>query len=146
MGMELMLEGINMYETTLQVVHPEVAAAYHQYASIIRQVVGIRVRDLAEDSEADPLAGIDIVTTVKLARQAVMVAERTLGLHHPTTLEYYIGLSVLEGMTNDLDVMLRLHKHIFHLWSIIYGGDDVPHWGAIDAMVSTEYTTLVICS
>lgn len=119
-----MLEGINMFEQTHQVVHPEVCSAYNQYAVTIHQLVRIRIQQLAsEEKEGDPTAGLDVATAIKLQQQAVMAAERTLGLHHHDTIGYYFNLAMLENMQGNHTVTLRLFKHILHLWDVVYGRD-----------------------
>jgi hypothetical protein len=124
LGLELMLEGINMYEQTHQVVHPEVAFAYNQYAITIHQIIRMRMSQMvAEDKEADPAAGLDVATAIKLQRQAVMTGERTLGLHHPETIGFYFNLAMLENVAGDQTVTLRLFRHILHLWDVVYGRD-----------------------
>jgi protein TIF31 len=122
-GLELMLEGINMYEQTHQVVHPEVAAAYNTYAVTMNQLVRLRTSQLAAEGkeDADPSAGLDVATAIKLQRQAVMVAERTLGLHHSETIGYYFTLAMLELVSGDQAVALRLFKYVLHLWDVVYG-------------------------
>lgn len=122
-GLELMLEGINMYEQTHQVVHPEVASAYNNYAVTMNQLVRLRTSQLAAEGkeDADPSAGLDVATAIKLQRQAVMTAERTLGLHHSETIVYYFNLAMLEVVSGDQTVALRLFKHVLHLWDVVYG-------------------------
>ena len=122
-GLELMLEGINMYEQTHQVVHPEVASAYNNYAVTMNQLVRLRTSQLAAEGkeDADPSAGLDVATAIKLQRQAVMTAERTLGLHHSETIVYYFNLAMLEVVSGDQTIALRLFKHVLHLWDVVYG-------------------------
>jgi protein TIF31 len=119
-----MLEGINMFEQTHQVVHPEVSAAYNQYAVTIHQLVRIKIQQLnAEEKEGDATAGLDVATAIKLQRQAIMAAERTLGLHHSETIGYYFTLAMLENVQGDHNATLRILKHILHLWDVVYGRD-----------------------
>lgn len=141
-GLELMLEGVNMYETTLQLVHPEVAEIYSDYASVVRQIVSIRMRELAaagKDTEA--FSGHELGTALKLQRQAVMVAERTLGLHHYETLSYYTQLVQLELLASEGNGPLRLYRHILHLWDIIYGKGEIVHPEVLELMVCTDLGT-----
>lgn len=77
----------------------------------------------AEEKEADPTAGFDVATAIKLQRQAVMTGERTLGLHHPETIGFYFNLAMLENVAGDQTVTLRLFRHILHLWDVVYGRD-----------------------
>lgn len=126
LGLELMLEGINMYEQVHQVVHPEVAAAYNHYAVAMHQLVRIRVQQMAAEaanSEEEPALGLDINTAIKLQRQAVMVAERTVGLDHAETIGYYFNLAMLENLQGEYAASLRYFKHVIALWDVVYGNN-----------------------
>jgi protein TIF31 len=123
MGLEFMLEGIQLYETIHTVIHPEVAAAYNQYASTLHQLARIKIQQMAQEEDADPEQplGLDIVTGLRLQRQAVIIAERTLGVYHPDTVGYYFQLAMLENLEGNSQASLRYFRHILLLWEIMYG-------------------------
>lgn len=122
LGLELMLEGVNMMEQIHQVLHPEVAAAYNQYALAMHSLVRLRIQQLAaENPDVDQPLGLDIATAIRLQKQAIIVAERTLGIHHAETTGYYFNLAMLENLQGDHDAALRYLKHVLNLWSLIFG-------------------------
>lgn len=123
MGLDFMLEGIQLYESIHMVIHPEVAAAYNQYASTLQQLARIKIQQLAAQENPDPEQplGLDIATGLRLQRQAVIIAERTLGVYHPDTLAYYFQLAMLENLEGNSLASLRYFRHILHLWDVIYG-------------------------
>lgn len=124
MGLEFMLEGIQLFESIHTVIHPEVAAAYNQYASTLHQLARIKIQQMAAQENADPEQplGLDISTGLRLQRQAVIIAERTLGVYHPDTLAYYFQLAMLENLEGNSKASLTYFRHILLLWSVIYGG------------------------
>lgn len=122
LGLDLMLEGINMYEQIHQVLHPEVAAAYNHYAVAMHSLVRLRIQQLAaENPDSDQPLGLDISTAIRLQNQAIMIAERTQGIHHAETTGYYFNLAMLENLQGDQDAALRYLKHVLSLWDVIYG-------------------------
>lgn len=125
MGLEFMLEGIQLYESIHAVIHPEVAAAYNQYASTLHQLARIKIQQLAAQENADPEQplGLDIATGLRLQRQAVVIAERTLGVYHPDTLAYYFQLAMLENLEGNSQASLRYFRHILMLWDVIFGNE-----------------------
>jgi protein TIF31 len=125
MGLEFMLEGIQLYETIHTVIHPEVAAAYNQYSSTLHQLARIKIQQLSQQENADPEQplGLDIATGLRLQRQAVIIAERTLGVYHPDTVGYYFQLAMLENLEGNSQASLRYFRHILLLWEVLYGPD-----------------------
>ncbi|TXT10661.1 hypothetical protein VHUM_02166 [Vanrija humicola] len=125
MGLEFMLEGIQLYEQIHTVIHPEVAAAYNQYASTLHQLARIKIQQLAQQENADPEQplGLDIGTGLRLQRQAVIIAERTLGVYHPDTHAYYFQLAMLENLEGNSQASLRYFRHLLTLWDVIHGAD-----------------------
>lgn len=125
MGLEFMLEGVQLYESIHSVIHPEVAAVYHQYASTLHQLARIKIQQIAASENADPEQplGLDIGTALKLQRHAVLIAERTLGVYHHDTLSYYFQLAMLENLEGNSQAALRYFRHILMLWSVMYGTD-----------------------
>ncbi|GMK54172.1 hypothetical protein CspeluHIS016_0107580 [Cutaneotrichosporon spelunceum] len=125
LGLEFMLEGVQLYESIHSVIHPEVAAVYHQYASTLHQLARIKIQQIAAAENADPdqPLGLDIATALKLQRHAVLIAERTLGVYHHDTLAYYFQLAMLENLEGNSQAALRYFRHILMLWNVIYGDD-----------------------
>ncbi len=58
---------------------------------------------------------------VELARKAVIVSERTLGIDHAETVLSYLNLSLMEHSTGNSTVALRYVRHALELWKIVYG-------------------------
>ncbi|WVQ76963.1 hypothetical protein IAR50_006642 [Cryptococcus sp. DSM 104548] len=125
MGLEFMLEAIQTYESIHSVIHPEVAAVYNQYAQAIHQIARIKIAQLAqkEDASPDEPLGVDVSTALKLQRQAVVIAERTLGIYHHETASYYFNLAMLENLEGNSQQALRYFKHVLTLWDVLYGRD-----------------------
>ena len=66
---------------------------------------------------------MDISTAIKLQRQAIIAAERTLGIHHAETISFYYNLAMLENLQGNAETALRLLKHVLALWDVVYGSD-----------------------
>ncbi|MBW0476184.1 hypothetical protein O181_015899 [Austropuccinia psidii MF-1] len=59
-------------------------------------------------------------------RQSIIVAERTLGLDHPETVQQYCDLSVMEYHLGNTAAAKRYTKHALDLWRLIYGPECHP--------------------
>jgi protein TIF31 len=117
-----MAEALSLYESIHSVVHPEVAAAYNQYSSTLHQLARLKIQQLSpENLDPDQPLGIDIGAALRLQRQAVIIAERTLGVYHADTVGYYFNLAMLENLEGNALAALRYFKHCLTLWDIIYG-------------------------
>ncbi|KAH6661132.1 eukaryotic translation initiation factor 3 135 kDa subunit [Truncatella angustata] len=103
-GMELLLESLTLHEQIYGIIHPEVARAYATLAQIYWQL---------EEKEA----------AVDLARKAVIVSERTLGVDNAETLLAYLNLSLFLHGSGDSKSALTYVKHGLDLWKVIYGED-----------------------
>ncbi|XDG01145.1 hypothetical protein ABKA04_000760 [Annulohypoxylon sp. FPYF3050] len=103
-GQELLLESLTLHEQIYGILHPEVARAYSSLAQIYYQL---------EEKEA----------AVDLARKAVIVSERTIGVDSAETLLYYLNLGLYVHGSGDSKVALAYVKHALDLWKIIYGPD-----------------------
>ncbi|KAI1327847.1 putative eukaryotic translation initiation factor 3 subunit CLU1/TIF31 [Xylariaceae sp. FL0255] len=103
-GQELLLESLTLHEQIYGILHPEVARAYSNLAQIYYQL---------EEKEA----------AVDLARKAVVVAERTIGIDSAETLLYYLNLGLYVHGSGDSKSALVYVKHALDLWKIIYGPD-----------------------
>lgn len=141
-----MLEGVQFYEQIHSVIHPEVAMVYNHYASTMYQIARLKVQQnqaaaaaaaqaaaTAGDAEAQAKAqaeaqaiaekplGLDIGTAVRLQKQAIIIAERTMGVYHADTANYYFNLAMLENLEGNAQQGLRYFRHCLLLWDVIYG-------------------------
>lgn len=122
LGLEFLLEGVQMFENIHSVIHPEVAAAYNQYSSTIHQLARLKIQQMAaENADPEQPLGLDIGTAIRLQRQAVIIAERTLGVYHADTCSYYFNLAMLENLEGNAQASLRYFRHVLNMWEIIYG-------------------------
>ena len=149
-GLEFLLESVQLYESVHAILHPEVAAAYNTYGITTHQLARVKIQQ-AQQANADaealasdaPTAGkageaqtngdiqsdpsvkldIDVSTAVRLQRQAVIIAERTLGVWHADTLNYYHTLAMLESLEGNVVQGLRYFKHVLDMWSVLHSGD-----------------------
>ncbi|KAI0127724.1 clustered mitochondria-domain-containing protein [Xylariales sp. AK1849] len=103
-GQELLLESLTLHEQIYGILHPEVARAYSTLAQIYYQL---------EEKEA----------AVDLARKAIIVSERTIGVDSAETLLYYLNLSLFLHGSGDSKSALLYVKHALDLWKVIYGPD-----------------------
>ena len=102
LGQELLVESLSLHEQIYGILHPEVARVYHQLATIYYQ--------LEEKAAA-----------VDLARKAVIVSERTLGLDCNETILSYLNLGIFEHGIGNSALALTYIKHALNLWKMIYG-------------------------
>ncbi|KAI0841709.1 clustered mitochondria-domain-containing protein [Hypoxylon sp. FL0890] len=103
-GQELLLESLTLHEQIYGILHPEVARAYSSLAQIYYQL---------DEKEA----------AIDLARKAVIVSERTIGVDSAETLLYYLNLGLYVHGSGDSKTALAYVKHALDLWKIIYGPD-----------------------
>lgn len=102
LGQELILESLSLHEQIYGILHPEVAKLYHQLSMLYYQ---------SDDKEA----------AVELARKAVIVTERTLGVDSADTILSYLNLSLFEHASGNTKTALIYVRHAMELWKIIYG-------------------------
>ncbi|RPA99674.1 hypothetical protein L873DRAFT_873062 [Choiromyces venosus 120613-1] len=102
MGQELLLESLSLHEQIYGVLHPEVARVYNTLSMLYYQ--------LEEKTAA-----------VELARKAVIVSERTLGIDSAETLLNYLNLGLFEHANGNTKTALAYIKHALGFWRIIYG-------------------------
>ncbi|PUU80451.1 clustered mitochondria-domain-containing protein [Tuber borchii] len=102
MGQELLLESLSLHEQIYGVLHPEVARVYNTLSMLYYQ--------LEEKTAA-----------VELARKAVIVSERTLGIDSAETLLNYLNLGLFEHANGSTETALAYIKHALGFWRIIYG-------------------------
>lgn len=130
-GLELMQESISLYETIHALFHKDVARAYNAYSVTVIQLYRAALGERASNEEVAPKEGEPIVPefaeqlalALRFQRQGVIVAERTLGLDHPDTLSYYQNLAMLEHLGEDVDMALKMFRHVLELWDVVYGED-----------------------
>ena len=104
LGQELFFETLHLHEQIYGIIHPEVARVYYQLST---QFYSLSDRSIATE----------------LARKAVIVSERTLGLDSHETLLGYLNLALLEHSNNNTRFALTYVRHALSLWKIIYGPD-----------------------
>jgi len=102
LGQELLLESLSLHEQIYGVLHPEVARVYNTLAMLYYQL------------DEKPAA-------VELARKAVIVSERTLGVDSSETILNYLNLGLFEHSNGNTHAALAYIRHAFGLWRIIYG-------------------------
>jgi protein TIF31 len=121
-GLEFMLEGVQTYENIHSIIHPEVAAAYNQYSSTLYQLARLKIQSMSnETTDSEQPLGLDINTGIRLQRQAVIIAERTLGVYSPEVASYYLQLAMLENLEGSAQLSLRYFRHALTVWDVIYG-------------------------
>lgn len=104
LGQELILESLSLHEQIYGILHAEVAKLYHQLSMLYYQM---------DEKEA----------AVELARKAVIVTERTLGVDSADTILAYLNLSLFEHASGNTKTALAYVKHAMDLWKIIYGSN-----------------------
>lgn len=102
LGQELLLESLSLHEQIYGILHPEVARVYHQLSMLYYQ--------LDEKNAA-----------VELARKAVIVSERILGIDSNETILSYLNLGLFEHANNNTNIALFYIRHALELWKVIYG-------------------------
>ncbi|RDL40518.1 Clustered mitochondria protein-like protein [Venustampulla echinocandica] len=102
LGQELLLESLSLHEQIYGIIHPEVARVYNSLSMLYYQL---------DEKDA----------AVELARKAVIVSERTLGVDNAETLLSYLNLGLFCHGSGESRLALRYVKHALELWKIIYG-------------------------
>jgi protein TIF31 len=102
LGQELLLESLSLHEQIYGILHPEVARVYNTLSMLYYQL---------EEKEA----------AVELARKAVIVSERTLGVDSAETLLSYLNLGLFGHANGETKMALAYIKHALELWKVIYG-------------------------
>lgn len=102
LGQELLLESLSLHEQIYGILHPEVARFYYAMSTLY---YGLDEKNAA----------------VELARKAVIVSERTLGVDSNETVLSYLNLSLFEHATGNTRNALVYVRHALDLWKIVYG-------------------------
>ncbi|OCF45309.1 protein TIF31 [Kwoniella heveanensis CBS 569] len=140
LGLEFMLEALQLYENIHSVIHPEVAVVYNQYSQAIHQLARLKIQQVAATEGSDPEQplGLDVATALRLQRHAVTIAERTLGVYHHETAGYYFNLAMLENLEGNAQQALRYFRHVLSLWDVIHG----PNHPEINTVLSNAGVVL----
>jgi len=102
LGQELLFESLSLHEQIYGILHPEVARVYYALSTLYY--------------------GLDEKTAaVELAKKAVIVSERTLGVDNAETVLAYLNLSLFEHATGNTRNALAYVRHALNLWKIVYG-------------------------
>jgi protein TIF31 len=104
LGQELLLESLSLHEQIYGILHPEVARVYNTLSMLYYQL---------EEKEA----------AVELAKKAVVVSERTLGVDSAETLLSYLNLGLFEHANGETKLALAYIRHALELWKVIYGSN-----------------------
>ncbi|KAM0793668.1 hypothetical protein ACM66B_001098 [Microbotryomycetes sp. NB124-2] len=159
-------DSLQLCEQVLGSVHPEASTKYHDLAILYHQLATTVSRKLqlhhaAQQALQDPqttdemkekynglsLEDADAVqaqheaymmNAVRMARQGVIIAERTLGLDAPETIQQYTDLGLLEHFVGNAEAGLRYTKHAMLLWANAYGPDN----SAVLALINTAIQIL----
>ncbi|EGD94938.1 hypothetical protein TESG_02436 [Trichophyton tonsurans CBS 112818] len=102
LGQELILESLSLHEQIYGILHPEVAKLYHQLSMVYYQT---------DEKDA----------AVELARKAVIVTERTMGVDSSDAILSYLNLSLFEHANGNTQTALVYIRHALELWKIVYG-------------------------
>lgn len=102
LGQELLLESLSLHEQIYGILHAEVARVYYQLSTLFYQL---------EDKNI----------AVELARKAVIVSERIMGLDSSDTILSYLNLALFEHAVGNTKLALAYIKHALDLWKVVYG-------------------------
>jgi protein TIF31 len=102
LGQELLLESLSLHEQIYGILHPEVARVYNTLSMLYYQL---------EEKEA----------AIELAKKAVIVSERTLGVDASETILGYLNLGLFGHANGDTTLALVYIKHALELWKVVYG-------------------------
>lgn len=102
LGQELLLESLSLHEQIYGILHPEVARVYNTLSMLYYQL---------DEKEA----------AIELARKAVIVSERTLGVDSAETLLSYLNLGLFGHANGETKLALTYIRHALELWKVIYG-------------------------
>lgn len=102
LGIELLLESLSLHEQIYGILHAEVARVYYQLSTHFYNL----------DDKA---------IAVELARKAVIVAERTLGVDSHETVLSYLNLGLFEHASGNTRLALTYVRHALDLLKVVYG-------------------------
>ncbi|TIB31371.1 hypothetical protein E3P84_02989 [Wallemia ichthyophaga] len=114
-GLDLMYEGVSLFEQIYTPLHAEVAKAFNGYVVAKHQMIRSASKE-ESDVEAHEQC-------LRLQRNAVIISERTLGIDHYETLSFIQNLAHLEISAGHVHSSLKYFRYAIDLWQSIYGND-----------------------
>ncbi|TIC03815.1 hypothetical protein E3Q16_03002 [Wallemia mellicola] len=114
-GLDLMYEGVSLFEQIYTPLHADVAKAFNGYVVSKHQMIRSTSKE-ETDVEAHEQC-------LKLQRNAVIIAERTLGVDHYETLSFVQNLAHLEISAGHIHSSLKYFRYAIDIWQSIYGSD-----------------------
>ncbi|GAA96401.1 hypothetical protein E5Q_03068 [Mixia osmundae IAM 14324] len=147
-GEPMMNDAVHYYEQLFGNIHPEIATKYHQMSVVYSNIAQPLLRrvslfeqsaQLSKPDEAARMrayAGVPDEATyeaikrdseiyldaaARMERQAILAAERTLGVDHSLVAPLYGQLALHENALGNTQTALRLTKHAIGLYQAQYG-------------------------
>ena len=99
-GLQILKEAVSIYEQIYTPCHPETG---RQFAKIAMHAFNCK----------------DIAFAVELQRNSLIVAERTLGLDHPDTIQQYINLGYFEFRKGNVNAGMKLVAYGLQQWDML---------------------------
>lgn len=148
LGEAFISDALNFHEQIFGSVHPEMAEAYRTLANLYHRLAQpllrriqifeaslamareedrTRARSETELTDAEALqtakAHCELFSqqAVRLARQSVVIYERTVGLDSQETLHCYSDLAIFESQINNTELAMQCLQHTVALSNIMYG-------------------------
>lgn len=103
LGLELLAESLSLHEQIYGVLHPDVARGYSKLSLIYNQMEEMRE------------------TACDLARKAVVVAERTLGLDNQETILNWLNWALCEHSRGETNRALGFIIYVLNIWRNLFG-------------------------
>jgi len=103
LGLDLLSESLSLHEQVYGVLHPDVARGYSKLSLIYNQLEEMRS------------------TACDLARKAVIISERTLGLDNQETILNYLNWALCEHGNGNTKAALGFITHVLSIWKNIFG-------------------------
>jgi protein TIF31 len=103
LGLDLLAESLSLHEQIYGVLHPDVARGYSRLSLIYNQLEDMRP------------------TACDLARKAVIVSERTLGLDNQETILNWLNWGLCEHGRGGTKEALGFILHVLTIWRNIFG-------------------------
>ena len=103
LGLDLLAESLSLHEQIYGVLHPDVAHGYSKLSLIYNQIEEMRP------------------TACELARKAVIVSERTLGLDNQETILNWLNWALCEHGKGNTKQALGFILHVLRIWRNIFG-------------------------
>ena len=147
-GLELMYEGVSLFEQVYTPLHAEVAKAFNGYVVAKHQMIKAtstlesmnnekesKENENNENNEKEQKSkeekelekeqneSLEHEQCLKLQRNAVIISERTLGIDHHETLSFIQNLAFLEISAGNVMNSLNYFKYAIELWNRIYGNN-----------------------